>query len=395
MVKVLLALGASVVLPLVEAAVVFKVLRARAERIERSPASLPDRLHQLRLTTMRASVAVLVIEVLLMLIPSIVAPHPKHASQHRDAAQLTGLVIAIIVVCAIWIALALAPLVAVRRAVRPSYARMRGVPRRVENQGRLALFAMLSVAVFAGALIALDHLTSTHGRGHVVTIIGGYVGLILALQTLLPPVLVKALRCKRPPADAEARMQALADRMAVRVRGFVTYPGHSQRQANALQIGIVPRLRYIAVSDYLLENLTPEEADAVVAHELGHARGRHLLLKLGTIAAIWAVFQLGLASAADLKPVHQTTSVVLVLPLALAFPIGLFVIRGLLGVRLEERADDAAAGAVGTDHVVSALDKLAELNDSKRDTGRGWALLTQHPGFDQRLARLRASANSR
>lgn len=395
MVKVLIASGVSALLMYLEAGVVFRLVRPRAEQIERSSASLPDRLHKLQRTSLKATWLATVVNFFLLSVPTGIARHQPHRSHHRDLAQVLVLVLVIIVVAAVMVSAALASLVAVRLAVRPSYARMRGVPRRANNQVRVLALVVLVAAGFGAAVAALDHVSSAHGSGHLIAIIGGYVGLIVALQTLLPPVLIKALRCEPPPADAEARMRALADRMGVRVRGFVTYPGHSQRRANALQIGIIPRLRYIAVSDYLLENLSPEEADAVVAHELGHARGRHLLLKLGTIAAVWAIFQIGLAWAVAAEHVHQTTAAVFIFPLAIAFPIGIFVIRGLLGVRLEERADDAAARAVGTEYVVSALDKLAELNDSKRDTGRGWALLTEHPGFDRRLARLRTSSTSR
>jgi STE24 endopeptidase len=392
--SVLIAVGVSALLMYLEAGVVFSVVRRRAEQIERSSASLPDRLHRLQRTALKATWAAAVVNFVLLSVPSGIARQQPHRSHHRDLAHALVLVLVIIVVAAVMMSAALSSIVAVQLAARPSYARMRDVPRRATNQFRVLALVVLVGALFGAAVAALDHVSSAHGSGHLIAIVGGYVGLIVALQTLLPPLLVKALRCKPPPADIEARMRALADRMGVRVRGFVTYPGHSQRRANAFQIGIIPRLRYVAVSDYLLENLTPEEADAVVAHELGHARGHHLLLKLGTIAAIWAVFQTGLVSAAGLTDVHQTTAAVLILPLALAFPIGIFVIRGLLGVRLEERADDAAASVVGTDHVVAALDKLAELNDSKRDTGRGWALVTQHPGFDRRLARLRTSSTA-
>jgi len=42
-------------------------------------------------------------------------------------------------------------------------------------------------------------------------------------------------------------------------------------------MGIVPRYRYILVTDSLLETLSLEELKAVLAHEMGHAKYRHLL----------------------------------------------------------------------------------------------------------------------
>jgi STE24 endopeptidase len=393
-VNVLIATGASAAALYLEAAVAFKALRSRAERVERSTAPLPDRLHELQRTTAKATVGVVVITFLLISVPGSVAQHQQHRSHHLTPAELVVTVILVIVAAAVWLSATLAPLVAVRLAVRPSYARMRNVPRRVEGQRRLMALSMLIAVVFIGGLTALDHLTSARGGGHLISIVGGYAALLLLLQTLMPPLLIKAMRAEPVPAEMEARMEELADRMRVRVRAFVTYPGRNQRQANALQVGLLPRLRYIAISDYLVENLTAGEVDAVVAHELGHARGRHLLLKLYTVGAIWAVFQVGLVSLVSLEHVGNVTATALIVPLALAFPVGMFTIRGLVGVKLEERADDAAAEVVGTELIVAALDRIAELNDSKRDTGRAWALVTQHPGFDERLARLRATSTA-
>ena len=73
-------------------------------------------------------------------------------------------------------------------------------------------------------------------------------------------------------------------------------------------------------------------------------------------------------------------------------PLALLVVNGLVGVRLEERADAAAVREVGAPELAAALEKLARLNDTKRNTGRGWAIVTQHPGLDDRIARLQHAA---
>jgi hypothetical protein len=45
-------------------------------------------------------------------------------------------------------------------------------------------------------------------------------------------------------------------------------------------MGLVKRFRYILVTHSLLEMLAPEEVDAVIAHEIGHIKKKHLLFYL-------------------------------------------------------------------------------------------------------------------
>ncbi len=79
--------------------------------------------------------------------------------------------------------------------------------------------------------------------------------------------------------------------------------------------------------------------------------------------------------------------------LALLAPVSFLLVQGLVGVRLERRADAAAAPArdVGPEHLAAVLDRLGELNDTKRRTGPVWNLLTQHPGLQQRVDALRST----
>ena len=124
----------------------------------------------------------------------------------------------------------------------------------------------------------------------------------------------------------------------------------------------------------------------MVAHEIGHGRQHHLLIKTGS----WLVLVVALTAGGLLPdPVGAVVGV-----LALPALIGLFVVQGRLGIALEERADDYAAAHVGVEPVVRALEKLAELNMTKRRTGAFWNALQQHPGMDQRVARLHDRAVS-
>ena len=46
---------------------------------------------------------------------------------------------------------------------------------------------------------------------------------------------------------------------------------------NACVTGILPRFRYVLLTDALVDSLTPHEIAAVFGHEIGHIAHRHLL----------------------------------------------------------------------------------------------------------------------
>jgi STE24 endopeptidase len=216
----------------------------------------------------------------------------------------------------------------------------------------------------------------------------GVLGVMLMLvQLMLTPLLLLALRAEPAPADFEARSTALAQRMGVRVRGFRVLPTRSQRLANAMQLGALPGHRYIAVTDYLLDNFTPEQVDAVVAHELAHAAGHHVLKKLAAWFGVWGGLQVVvvLLVGTGAAPVALAVTPVLLW-------ISFIVVQGALGIRLERRADDRATEVVGAEPMAEALERLGELNHAQLRTSRGWNLLTQHPGLGQRIERAASRA---
>ena len=82
-----------------------------------------------------------------------------------------------------------------------------------------------------------------------------------------------------PDSPLRARLTSLTSRMGVRCRDFKIW--QTDRQVlNAAVAGLLPSVRYVFVTDALLLYLRDDEMEAVIAHELGHVRRRHLLLRL-------------------------------------------------------------------------------------------------------------------
>ena len=103
-------------------------------------------------------------------------------------------------------------------------------------------------------------------------------GLIAALTAA--PLLVSRILPTRPISGEGAdRLHDLVDRSGLRDSGRkLLRAWHTENAvANALAVGVLPRLRYVLLSDLLLRALPPWQLEAVLAHELGHLRHRHVV----------------------------------------------------------------------------------------------------------------------
>jgi Zn-dependent protease with chaperone function len=113
------------------------------------------------------------------------------------------------------------------------------------------------------------------------------------------------------------------------------------------------------------------------------------LLKVGCYIGCIAVLTLALAALRAAGLPHGVTSVLSLL----AVP-SIFVVQGLVGIRLERAADDYAARTVSKEALRGGLEKLAKANAMRRRTGLLWNVFQQHPGMDQRLRRLSAGSGA-
>jgi STE24 endopeptidase len=113
---------------------------------------------------------------------------------------------------------------------------------------------------------------------------------------------------------------------------------------NAAVMGILPPVRYILLSDLLLERMDDEQIEAVFAHEVGHVMHRHMAWYVVVIM----IFTLALVSVEQVMPptlpalagvpqaVVDVGSTVLVMGMFLAY-------FGFLSRRFERQADVYAA----------------------------------------------------
>ena len=361
----------------------YVVLRWAAGRIRRSSAEDVDKVHRLRVAT--AVVAILVpialiagaVALALLWVPDVVlaglAP-----SLTRDAAleSILGLIV--------FVGVYLLAMVPAYRAIGPLYRQLRGIEASpVSRATRIRLAVGLGVP-FLIWVVAIN-VVNLQGNALVGAI--SDVVLLVLLLALTPVVLIRALPTRSIAGPLRSRLDALLAERGVRVRDIRVWQTRSQKVGNALVLGAVPRFRYVILTDYLLDNLAEKELEAIVAHEMGHAKQHHVLLKLLGLVAVIAVVAGG--SIALSVAFEGLSEALVAIALPLAFIVGALLVQGWLGLVLERKADDYGAELIGVEPMVGALERLGAMNMMKPRTGLLWDVLNQHPGLEQRIERLR------
>ncbi len=91
----------------------------------------------------------------------------------------------------------------------------------------------------------------------------------------------KFWRCKPlEPGYHRSRIENLCRKAGMGYANILDWPIFGGRMITAGVMGLVKRFRYILVTNALLQMLEPEEIDAVIAHEIGHIKKKHLLFYL-------------------------------------------------------------------------------------------------------------------
>jgi STE24 endopeptidase len=195
--------------------------------------------------------------------------------------------------------------------------------------------------------------------------------MLAAYPTWIAPLFNRFSPMEDP--DLKARVEKLLQRCGFRVKGLMVMDG-SRRSShgNAYFTGFGKSKR-IVFFDTLLARLAPPEVEAVLAHELGHFRLRHVLKRIvwifaGSLAFLWLLdfamrqdwFYAGLHVDA------RATAVALVL-FFLVVPSFTFLLQPLLSSysrKHEFEADQYAAENASASDLASALVKLYKDNAS-------------------------------
>jgi STE24 endopeptidase len=205
------------------------------------------------------------------------------------------------------------------------------------------------------------------------------------LMSLLAPVLILPLFNKLTPLPAGSlreRLLALAGKTSFRADSIQVMDGSRRsNRSNAFFTGF-GRFRKIVLFDTLISQLTEPELEAVLAHEIGHWRKRHIvkllaMSALGSLAAFatiaWLARQAWFATAFGLQAGSVAHALLLFGLLAGTVMFWLSPLLHWWSRRYEYEADAFAREVVGSaEPLVDALRKLNEKNLSN---------LTPHPAY--------------
>jgi STE24 endopeptidase len=227
------------------------------------------------------------------------------------------------------------------------------------------------------------------------------------LLLLIYPTFIAPLFNKFTPLEDEtlkARVTALMQRCGFAAKGLFVMDGSKRSaHANAYFTGFGAAKR-VVFFDTLLAKLSPPEVDAVLAHELGHFKHKHVIKRIVSMFAMsllgfallgWLATQPWFYSGLGVQPNLDAPNDALALLLfMLAIPVFSFFIGPLfaqLSRKHEFEADAYAVRQTSGPDLASALLKLYEDNASTLTPDPLYVkFYYSHPPASERLARMLA-----
>jgi STE24 endopeptidase len=229
----------------------------------------------------------------------------------------------------------------------------------------------------------------------------GWLGLMLLMTWAWPAFIAPLFNKFSPLEDSElkARIDSLLDRCGFRSEGVFVVDG-SRRSAhgNAYFTGL-GRHKRIVFFDTLLSRLTHSEVEAVLAHELGHFRLKHV--RKGLLVAIasslvglallgWLTAQPSFYEAFGVSAPSSHAALLLFLFILPAFTFFGTPIGALWSRRHEFEADAFAARYASAHELATALVKLYRDNATTLTPDPLYSkFYYSHPPAPERIARLR------
>jgi len=221
--------------------------------------------------------------------------------------------------------------------------------------------------------------------------------LFIVFALVYPRLLVKLLHCSPlPQGTLRSRLESFCRAARFRFTDIMLWDLFDGKLITAGVLGFMRSARYVLLSPTLLNLLTDEELEAVMAHEIGHVRHRHLwfyavfVLGYGLVVyVLWAMVLWVVASQegmldALLTADGRTTPLASLCAATLSVLVLLAYFRLLFGVfsrHFERQADTYAVKLTGTGAgIASSLEKIAAAGSLSR-TAPNW----HHFGIQERI----------
>jgi STE24 endopeptidase len=233
---------------------------------------------------------------------------------------------------------------------------------------------------------------------------GAWMGFNLLILVLYPTVIAPLFNKFQPLEDEslKARVTALMQRCGFAAKGLFVMDGSKRSaHANAYFTGFGASKR-VVFYDTLLKQLSPAEVDAVLAHELGHFKHKHIIKRIVSMFAMslagfallgWLSTQVWFYTGLGVRPNMTGGNDALALLLfLLAVPVFSFFISPIFALfsrKHEFEADAYAIAQTDGKDLQSALLKLYQDNASTLTPDPLFVkFYYSHPPASERLARM-------
>lgn len=212
-----------------------------------------------------------------------------------------------------------------------------------------------------------------------------FFSFFLAALVLIAPSLIKLFwQCSPlPQGPRRKRIEAICEKAKLKYNNILKWPIFEGKLLTAGVMGLIKRFRYILVTESLLQILNDDEIDAVMAHEIGHIKKKHLVFYLifflGFIVLSYAALDLILYAilysslsfpiARDIQLEQVTlTSILLTVAMAAILLIYFRYVFGYFMRNCERQADLYAFDFLGSSRwLVSSLEKIAVYSGQSHD----------------------------
>ncbi|MBI5007789.1 MAG: M48 family metallopeptidase [Nitrosomonadales bacterium] len=267
----------------------------------------------------------------------------------------------------------------------------------------LLLGAALGLPLLFGVLWLMERM----GELWWLYVWGVWVVFNLLILFIYPTFIAPLFNKFEPMRDEtqKTRIEALLARCGFAASGLFVMDGSKRStHGNAYFTGF-GKTKRIVFFDTLLQRLTPDEIDAVLAHELGHFKHRHVLKRIAltfivSLGFLWLLAQLLHADwfYGGLGVSSQSTAVALLL-FVMVLPVFTFLLHPLASAysrKHEFEADAYAARHTDANDLSSALVKLYQDNAKTLTPDPVYATFYEsHPPAPIRIAHLQRKGESK
>lgn len=232
---------------------------------------------------------------------------------------------------------------------------------------------MLTILIGAPMIVLVLWLMQSSGSLWWLYVWLTWLGFSLFMMWFYPAFIAPLFNKFRPLENEslKQRIEALLDRNGFTSQGIFVMDGSARStHGNAYFTGLGGNKR-IVFFDTLIDELTPEEIEAVLAHELGHFKCNHIKKRISIMAIVfligfailgWLIDKPWFYHGLGVQNMSYYMALTLFFMVAPVFTLFLQPLFSYMSRVHEFEADDFAAGQAHTSNLIQALVKLYKEN---------------------------------